>query len=438
MPPSASATRPATRPRPLLAALVALVLAAAPACRDAPHAAAGAAEPVTAPRTTAEARAAFRADLDRRIAAPLTAAPDDEAPWLEAFWAMGLRGRATDTTRAVLARAFEGLEGRSRTFQRAALEAAYGLHPDAFAVHAAALADTVVVPKLYAMAALYLARADTARRGALRSQLARRFPAFAQDPILASLDEDLARPRRRQAEARPPLADLVGDAFAPGRPVVYSFQRTDRRYPGLAVVRGADGRFVRDAGGVPVYVPQLALAASDLPGYLTNGNTPQGVLAVLGTGRSDNVFIGPTPTLVLALPHEAALEAFFGDATLAGAAWSEERYAALLPPSWRRYAPMREAYRAGAAGRTETIAHGTTIDPAFSAGRPFAPNTPSLGCLTALEQWSPDDGRRLASDQDALLRAYAAAGGGPGYYVVVELDDQAAPITLPEVRALLE
>ena len=43
---------------------------------------------------------------------------------------------------------------------------------------------------------------------------------------------------------------------------------------GLAIVRDADGRFVRNVDGSLFNVAQYALARTNLPGTITNGNTP--------------------------------------------------------------------------------------------------------------------------------------------------------------------
>ena len=57
-------------------------------------------------------------------------------------------------------------------------------------------------------------------------------------------------------------ADLL--AVRPGFPVVFSFQRPGRQQMGLALVRQADGRFVRRPDGGLFNIAQLALARSGL------------------------------------------------------------------------------------------------------------------------------------------------------------------------------
>jgi len=114
-------------------------------------------------------------------------------------------------------------------------------------------------------------------------------------------------------------------------------------------------------------------------------------------------------------------------------AWTEARYEAWLPPSWRGHAALKEAWLAGLAGRSELLLHGTTIDPQPYRQRSWYPGTPSAGCLVALESWSPDDGRGLKSDQLSLLQAFTRDGLDRGYLVVVEIDDSIGPVRWADV-----
>ncbi len=92
--------------------------------------------------------------------------------------------------------------------------------------------------------------------------------------------------------------------------------------------------------------------------------------------------------------------------------------------------PLYESYYAGLAGRSEIIAHGTTIDPHYYAGKPYYPLTPTEGCLCTKEIWN---GKRISSDQQKLVNGLLKAGGANGYCVVIEIDDKNAPVTLNDV-----
>jgi hypothetical protein len=183
-------------------------------------------------------------------------------------------------------------------------------------------------------------------------------------------------------------------------------------------------------------IPQLARAVSNLPGYLTNGNTPQGILSILEITTTDNQYIGPTEMLNMVLPYEVPLGTFYHQASVAPN--EENAYRQLLPESWQAYFPIWEAYYAGKAGRTEIFAHGTTINPQFYFGAPYFPNTPSLGCLTASEVWNPQNGQLGKSDQHRLIEKMQKLGILRGYFVVVEIDDQNKAVNLEEIEKLIK
>jgi hypothetical protein len=101
---------------------------------------------------------------------------------------------------------------------------------------------------------------------------------------------------------------------------------------------------------------------------------------------------------------------------------------------------MQEAWWAGQVGRNEIMAHGTTIDPEWWRGMPFHPLTPSHGCLTCHEEWSPQTGERRRSDQQELVDAVLRAGGAPAWFVVVESEtseNAASPVSAEEVGRLV-
>jgi hypothetical protein len=275
---------------------------------------------------------------------------------------------------------------------------------------------------------------------ALGAAQARLPPVAGGEPRLIALEHRLAALRALRVgrpAPRPPLVDLLAAPFKPGVPVVYSVQRPGRLQFGLALVRGPDGRFVRSANGSFFNIPQLGRAKSGMPGSITLGNAPQGLMVVRGVVTAGgNPAIGPTPLLLSKVPVEATVAEFElrpgargregearDDASKAERAepWTEAAYTALLPPSWRGNAPFLEAWLAGRAGRDEMIAHGTTVNPAYERGRPHFPGTPSEGCLVAMEYWDPTTGALLHSDQLALVQAFAGAGQTLGYLVIVEL-----------------
>jgi len=398
----------------------------------------GDARRTVAPRTIAKARAEFleetiRETIERPLAGPLT--DSTEGAWERAFWAMGLTRYRSETTDRGLATALARFADRSVSFRRSLLEAVYGLNDDTYRPELWRVLGETREPKIFAMAALAVTRGTAGQSPeAVRALLHDRFPDWQSHPVLLMLDEDLAG-AGAPVPATPPLVDLFRHSLEES-PVLFSLQRKDRRYEGRVILRGADGQFARNADGSVFSVRQLALSAPGLPGYLTNGNTPEGIFSFQGFEETDNEFIGPTETIQLVLPYETPPGVFLHEAT--AGPWTVQMYAALLPSSWRSYIRIYEAYYAGAAGRTEIIAHGTTINPVYYQGEPFYPNTPSLGCLTAGETWSDFDGERLTSDQQLLVDALRNNSFTDGYCVVVNLDDRRERVSQEEVRALVD
>lgn len=439
---------------------------------------------------------ARRESLERsraRMAEAFTTAPraEDRKLWESALYAATVLP-PDSLVRQGVRKALAAYAKLPEEFQRQALETAYGVDPQTFLAEVAAIAELTTSPKHFAMASLYLCRGLPDGAGArcdALERLERRFPSWTSDPILTMLHFDLSRGSAHDASgaagtateaatgtdeaaaaprsaadlvsgARPPLSVLLSRRFAPGWPVVYSLQRPDRSWPGLALVRRPDGRFHRNPDGTLFHISQLARSRTNLPGYLTNGNTPQGIFSVSGLGRSRLLGIGPTPYLRLYLPQETSPDRWFHEPSLEGTTWSLEMYRRMLPPAaapgepaWRDYFPAYTAWYAGTAGRNDILAHGTTVDPSRSEGRSWFPFAPTSGCLCAKEIWDETTGQALISDQLALAHAWLVASGvhvprtacddiltldgrGPdGFLVVVELDDVARPVTLDEVVA---
>jgi len=85
-------------------------------------------------------------------------------------------------------------------------------------------------------------------------------------------------------------------------------------------------------------------------------------------------------------------------------------------------------------GRTEIIAHGTTIDPEYFKDKPFYPLTPTMGCLCAKELWNPTSGHPLVSEQLNLVNTWLSTPGKKGYLYVINVDDRHEPVTRAEVE----
>lgn len=318
--------------------------------------------------------------------------------------------------------------------KRALLEAVYGTYPERYAPQVQNVLAKETHPKLFAMCAAYLFRHDTSTNNVndIKIRMVEQFSNYDSLPLLLALENHLNTYLYNKAHKTPDIAALFGYQASRKQKTIYSFQRWNRDYAGLAIVQNASGRFMRHPDGRLMIFEQLARSASDLPYFITNGSTPQGIYSIQGTAVSGNSLIGPTPNLQLVMPNESTWEKFFQlppwehwDSTQD----SMQSYLKLLPPSWRSYAPVMEVFKAGMIGRTEIIAHGTTIDPEYFKNKPWYPLTPTNGCLCAKELWNVSNGRLLVSEQFNLVSTFMATPGSKGYLFVINLDDQQAPVT---------
>lgn len=322
--------------------------------------------------------------------------------------------------------------------KRALLEAVYGLYPHDYVTAIDTLLKIETEPKLFAMQAVYLYRNDSSQQQAKRlaKQVQSSFASIDTLPVLQSLQLYLANEIKEKKAISPPVSSLFAYQKTIGRQLIYSFQRWNRDYPGLAIIQNGDGSFARDSTGHLLVFQQLARSASDLPYFITSGSTPQGIFSVQGTGISHNNLIGPTPNLQLLLPYEND-KAYWHEMPDSSLSFFQN-YLLLLPADWRNYLPMQEALQAGAAGRTAIIAHGSTINPKYFTGKPFYPIAPTLGCLCAKENWNSFTGKLNESDQFNFTNAYLERPEDEaGYLYVINLDNKQSPVTKQEIEKLV-
>lgn len=366
------------------------------------------------------------------LAQPASAGVDEQQ--VAAFSAAVLFNLDKKLARNQLRHALRNVDGQSPDVQREILTAVYTRYAKEMAPLLWTKLRCFNTEREFAIAGFALMETHLRKsaRHRLETAMHRHFPEWQIDSRLIELDHALHVDARRELQERPALADLLAAPIRPGFPVVYSFQRKNRNVIGLVMVRGADGKFVRNSDGSYFNVPQLARAGNNLPSSITNGNTPQGIFTINGTGTSvDTIWIGPTPYLNSFMPVESSLSDFEHHED--SGTWSEGRYEDFLPASWRNYFPIKEAWRAGLAGRNEILAHGTTVNSDYYRNESFYPGTPSAGCLVAMEYWSKADGRMIHSDQLSLVKAFVSGGSDQGYMVVVNIDDLPRPVILSDV-----
>lgn len=334
--------------------------------------------------------------------------------------------------------AAEQMIHQSVPFQRAALELLYASYPDTFYQPVKLLLLQTDEPKIFAMCANYILQTKRANEdinflSVKTQQLSEKNPG---NPILEQLLYSINQ--RKNPSVVPSLVPFFQKNYLPGHTLVFSFQRKNRNYPGIVMVRDGNGNFIMDSSGRYFSVPQLARSINNLPGYLSNGNTPEGLFRMKGYDVSRASFIGPTVNIQLTMPFEKSPKHFYADSSITDTTWNVHYYKNLLPKDWREYYPICQSYYAGKAGRTEIIIHGTTVNPAYYVSQPYYPLTPTLGCLTSKEIWNEENGQRAESDQQKLINAMIKAGGANGYAIVINIDDEQRPIALYDIVPLIE
>jgi hypothetical protein len=391
-------------------------------------------KPTYAPNATKEARAKeykyLISSINKNLLTNL--ADSTEEYWQDAFGVMMLLNYHAPFIDSRVHTAMDSVEKRSTGFQRSLLQMIYPLYPKTFVQQVILLANKTTDAKLFAMCCEYLLLNN--RQAECKELLSKKIK---ENPISPTAENPFFRVLQNKLNLKipykPPLADLLTKDFLAGEMVMFSFQRSNRNFPGLVMVRNKDGAFIKNESGKYFAVAQLARSCSNMPGYITNGNTPQGIFKVFGFDTSKSAAIGPTTNIQMVLPYEQSQDV--GDSVTRSLG---DNYRYLLPASWKSYYPVFEAYYAGKAGRTEIIAHGTTVNPEYYKKQTYYPLTPTEGCLCTKEIWRPTDGKRIESDQQKLADAVKKAGGANGYCIVIEIDDQQKPVGLADILPFLK
>jgi hypothetical protein len=319
--------------------------------------------------------------------------------------------------------------------QRSLLEVLYGVYPKKYYTQVLGFMQNSSHPKNVAIAAAYVYRAypTPATKKIIRQKAAGLKLSESQAVMIYNLlkyiDSDTSDYKL------PPIDSLFAHQQLNKYKVIYSFQSYNRDLPGLAIVQDSNGTFMRDSSGRVLMFQQLARSASNMPWFLNNGSTPQGLFSITGTDVSRNVFIGPTPNLQLVMMNEVNPPTFTHYFPPVFNAPPERLYRAYFPQSWQSWAGLMEAYDAGKIGRTEIIAHGSTIDPEWYKNKPYYPLTPTMGCLCAKEVWNKQNGKIIKSDQLDLVNAFIETPGSKGYLIVINVDDKQISLDRERIEA---
>ena len=372
--------------------------------------------------------------INKNLSLPLTA--ENEEALSSAFYNIALVKYKNAFVNSKIDTAAKYINSRGADYKKALLNLINSDYPKKYSAYIKPVFKIAGTnAKLMAMAANYLLPTSTAAD--VKMMLQQTLTALAGEPdnaIYYELSEQLKNHGKKINTAS--IKTFFPKNYLPGQILVFSFQRKDRNYPGLAMVRNADGNFIKNADSTYFAVGQLARSASNMPGYITNGNTPQGFFKMNGFDTSNSFFIGPTTNIQLSMPHE--YNPYVVNDKLIDTTWSLQQYKDLLPDNFKNYHPMYGTFYAGKAGRTEIIAHGTTIDTSFYSNQTYAPYTPSAGCLCTKEIWNSKTGYLQSSDQLLLTKAIQNAGGPHGYLIVIEIDDKKAAVTLRDIISYLK
>jgi hypothetical protein len=365
--------------------------------------------------------------IKQYLAEPLN--DDNEGLWNEALWSIELIQYKNAYTKQKLTVAWSKAAHLSEYFQKNLLEATYSLYKTEFKTQALQLLQTTKSAPVFIRCAEYVLRADSVNgKKKIAFLIKTKFPE--DQSVGMQILQD--RVTNKKPETLPPLIDIFDKDFLKDQTVIYSLQRSNRDYAGMVIIRKPDGSFIKDSSGDYFHTSQLARAITNYPFYITNGNTPQGIFRFTGFGASKLLYIGPTANLQLVMPYEAKPSVFFADSGLLYTPWQKEMYASLLPGSWKNYDGIYESYNAGAIGRYDIIMHGTTIDPAFYKGQSYYPNTPSLGCLCAFEDWD-NNGYRISSNPQKIKDALDSIGSTNGYVVVIDIDNKRSNVVIDDI-----
>ena len=372
------------------------------------------------------------ANINKTLALNFDDVNDEQ--WQGAFYNIGLLQYKPALVNQKVAQAAKIVATKNNDFIKAFINLGFSNYPKIFAIPIFTIFKNTTDAKIMAMAANYLLpNINKTQLKFIQQKVAATLLLKPDDAILFELNYQLKQHNKKWVI--PNLQTFFAKNYLPGKVLVFSLQRKNRDYPGIAIVRDTTGNFIKNSNGTFFNVGQLARSNSNMPGYITIGNTPQGIFKITGFDTATNYFIGPTTNLQLAMPHE--YNPFLVNEKLIDTTWSIQQYRDMLPPNFKNYHPIWGTFYAGKAGRSEIIAHGTTIDSSYFAKLPFYPYTPTAGCLCTKEKWNTSTGVLETSDQYLLAQAVKKAGGANGYLIVIEIDDKQMPVNIADLKKLV-
>ena len=222
--------------------------------------------------TLAERTKLYDRLINNSIVKNLSGAVNDsnEENWESAFNAMELMNYRTSFTLSKIREAFDSILQRSIHFQRALLEVAYANYPGEFITQTNSLINNTTDPKIFAMCAEYLIQPggdDSGRTNLYKMMIGKFKDSSNRNPILFMLGTRLKNHERASGHLMEEVLHGIADRnFLPHQVVMYSFQRKDRDFPGMVLIRNASGQFVTDSSGNILGSPSLREVFRICPG----------------------------------------------------------------------------------------------------------------------------------------------------------------------------
>lgn len=363
------------------------------------------------PFTQAAVRAKTKHDLLKLVDSTLKIPFSDTnySKWRSAFWAMEIMLYKSTEFKKNIPFYLKQFKYINAELQWSFLEALYTLYPGNYAQSMMHLLQEAKTNKIKALILEYL------YLGKMQPKIAKE-DSFRLSPyykLFLSNRTNFA-PNKYVKKSL-----LTSKYFLPNQIVLVSFQYKNRNQPGYLMIRTTEGKWLQNKHDKPNRFKQLARSITNMPYYLTNGNTPQGLYKITGLDSSSNNWIGPTTNLQMVMPFEETQGAGFFSKNM-----NEQDkyrfYQTLLGPL-SNIESLWQSYHAGKVGRTEIIAHGTTIPPSFYAGKSYFPCTPSLGCLCSPEIWN-EQGILSWSAQAEWISIIKKQSQLPSYLLVIEIE----------------
>jgi hypothetical protein len=382
---------------------------------------------------TAAKRQAFKAKLTKSIETTLLLPINEsnEQQFLNFFYNCNLLNYRNEKVKIKFTQAANTITKQTDEFAISFLDAANNLFPATFNMQIEQLFYTTKSTKVTAMACHYLLPVATEKQKLNFKKHIDKLPLTDIVVELRKHFEQCLKPLPYKS-----IEPFFAADYLPNQALIVSVQRKNRNYPGIALVRKANGEWVKNDSGKYFSVEQLARSLSNMPGFISNGNTPQGIFKFTGFDTSTNYFIGTTTNLQLVMPNEYYRDSING--AIVDTSFTFEQYKNLLPQQFKNYEPMYNSFYAGKIGRTEIIAHGTTVDVDYYKGQSYYPFTPTMGCLATIEIWNNRSGALQVSDQFKLAQAVKQTGKTNGYLIVIEIDDKKTAVSLADIMGYLK